>query len=502
MHRSRTLLLLAGFFLASPALAADEIHWTMTGPTSVTFDWRGSESSIRYGLTSSYGSTAAAHTPSPLPYSCSGPFWEAPITGLAPNTTYHYSIGASPDHLFHTLPAAGSTFKVYVEGDIGDTTVYSRVGAVQSLIAHGGPSFVLVVGDLTYGNDDGQACVDRHFNNVQDWSLDAAYMPSWGNHEWSKSTDDFRNYKGRFGIPNSQTSPGAPSAGCCGEDWYWFDCANVRFIAFPEPYTGAWSDWMTKATALMDAAQSNSAINFIVTFGHRPAYSSGYHAGDATLASYMGALGAAHNKYVLNLNGHSHNYERSYPQSGVTHVTVGIGGSSFEEASGSCLYTGGCPPPSWSAFRAYHHGALRLTISPTSITGEAICGPAGDTGSNKNDITCSPGDVFDFFKINALAQLDTPPPGSVAASLAIEKVVPNPAVGASRVLYTLPSWAPARLELVDVSGRQVLGRELGSPGPGRHEARLGGGSTPAPGIYWLRLSQAGHQVTSRVAFVR
>ncbi len=501
MYRSRTLFLLAGFLLASPALAADEIHWTMKGTTSVTFDWRGSESSIRYGLTSSYGSTATAHTPSPLPYSSSGPFWEAPITGLAANTTYHYSIGTSPDHLFHTPPALGSTFKVYVEGDIGDTVSYPRVGAVQSLIARGGPSFVLVVGDLTHANSHGQAAVDNHFNNVQDWSLDAAYMPAWGNHEWDSSGDNLSNYKGRFDLPNPQTSPGAPSLGCCGEDWAWFDAGGVRFITYPEPFSGAWSDWRTKVTAVMDAAQASSSINFIVTYGHRPAYSSGHHPGDATLASYMNALGATHSKYVLNLNGHSHNYERTFPQSGVTHVTVGIGGSTLEE-DGTCLYYGGCPPPSWSAFRAMHHGALRLTISPTSITGEAICGPVGDTGSNKNDITCSSGAVFDFFKINAQATLDTPAASPAVAQLALEKVVPNPAVGSPQILYSLASWAPARLELVDVSGRQVLGRELGSPGPGRHEARLGAGSAPAPGIYWLRLSQAGHDVTTRVAFVR
>src|SRR2546425_256758 len=76
--------------------------------------------------------------------------------GLAPATAYHYSVANGPDHVFRTPPAAGTTFTVYVEGDIGDTTVYSRVGPVQKLIADGAPSFVIVVGDLTYGNDNGQ----------------------------------------------------------------------------------------------------------------------------------------------------------------------------------------------------------------------------------------------------------------------------------------------------------------------------------------------------------
>ena len=70
------------------------------------------------------------------------------------------------------------------------------------------------------------------------WSRRAAYMPVWGNHEWDDAKgDDLRNYKGRFALPHAAASPGAPAAGCCGEDWYWFDHGAVRFIIYPEPYT-------------------------------------------------------------------------------------------------------------------------------------------------------------------------------------------------------------------------------------------------------------------------
>ncbi len=102
-------------------------------------------------------------------------------------------------------------------------------------------------------------------------------------------------------------------------------------------------------------------------------------------------------------------------------------------------------------------------------------------------------------------------PGAVAgvedenldrARLELERVYPNPAVSSLGISYSLGGWAPARLELVDVTGRQVLGRDLGSPGPGHHEARLGAGSSPPPGVYWLRLSQAGQSAATRVVFVR
>jgi calcineurin-like phosphoesterase family protein len=490
------LILLCG--LPSLSRAADEIHWTMTGLQSVTFDWRGTDATLRYGTTAAYGSTVTGQTPSPLPFSSSGPFWEARVSGLTPGVTYHYSIAGGADHTFHTTPPPGSSFTVYVEADVGDSVGFSRMTVVQSLITAGAPSFTLVPGDLTYANLNGQASCDRHFNNVMGWSQDAAYMPTWGNHDWDPG-DDLRNYKGRFDFPNPQTSVGAPSLGCCGEDWYWFDAGNVRFIAYPEPYSGAWAQWSTAARTLMDAAQQNPSIHFIVTFGHRPAYSSGLHGSDTTLQGYLNALGDSHSKYVLNLNGHSHDYERSYPQHGVTHVTVGIGGAGLEEASGSCLWPGGCPPPSWSAYRAYHHGTLRLHISPTAIVGDAICGPAGDSGSNKNDITCAVGETFDSFTIGSSSGVLMPP--VVASGLSLEEIRPNPATTDASVSFDLPTSKPATLELVDLAGRAVERENLGAIGAGPHVLRMDWSGTP-PGVYWLQLSQDGAGAARKITLLR
>jgi len=420
------LLLLAG---AAPALAADEIHWTLIGPTSVTFDWRGSETTIRYGLTNAYGLTATAVTPTPLPFSSAGPFQEARLFALQPNAVYHYSIGGGPDHTFRTPPPRGSSgFTVCAQGDIGDAGSYSQMPGVQDLIAAAAPAFVIGAGDLTYGNANGISVVDAHFNDIMVWSQDAAYMPAWGNHEWDKpAADDLRNYKGRFELPNPQTSPGAPAVGCCGEDWSWFDYGNTRFIAYPEPYTSAsWSDWRTRAGALMDEAQADPAIRFIVTFGHRPAFSSGHHPGSTTLQTIFAELGDAHSKFVLNLNGHSHNYERSHPQHGVVHVTVGTGGSSLEE-DGTCLWLT-CTQPSWSAFRAMRLGATVLRFTDSEIQGRFLCGPPG---GGTMDLNCTPGSVVDAFTIGApvaggsgvtdptavFSEPTTPKPGYLAAAI-------------------------------------------------------------------------------------
>ena len=428
--RKRPILALAATLAwAAPAWCADEIHWTLLGPTSITFDWRGAETSVRYGLTSSYGRTATAAAPTPLPFSSAGPFRQARITGLQANTVYHYSVGTGPDHTFRTPPARGTSgFTVCAEGDIGDAASYSQVAGVQSLIAGQSPRFVLAVGDLTYGNVNGQAVVDNHFNDVMVWSQDAAYMPAWGNHEWDvPANDDLRNYKGRFDLPNPQTSPGSPAVSCCGEDWSWFDYGNVRFIAYPEPWTsGTWTDWQTRAGAIMDQAQADPAIKFIVTYGHQPAYSSGHHPGDPQLQAIMNGLGDTHSKYVLNLNGHSHDYERSFPQHGVVHLTVGTGGAALEQ-DGSCLWLQ-CQQPSWSAFRAMRHGPLVLNFTATSIQGQFLCSPAG---GGTDDVNCTQGSIVDQFTIGAPPGDTTPPTVSITAPAPGASVSGNVTVSAN-----------------------------------------------------------------------
>jgi hypothetical protein len=482
--------------LATPALAADEIHWTMIGPTAVSFDWRGTGRTLRYGLTKSYGLTATGEAPSILPFSSAGPFQEAKLTGLQAGATYHYSLDGGPDHTFHALPVPGTSFTVFAEGDIGSSLSYRAMAPIQARVADGRPSFVLAMGDLSYADHNGLACVDQHFNDVMTWSQDAAYMPIWGNHDWADgdTTDDLRDYKGRFDLPNPQTSPGSPSVSCCGEDWYWFDAGNVRFIAYPEQFPGAWAAWKKSATTLMDQAQADPAFRFIVTFGHRPAYSSGIHPGSPSLRAILDTLGAHHDKYVLNLNGHSHDYERTTPRFGVTHVTVGIGGSTLEPSlGGPCAWAGGCPPPAWSAFRAYHHGVLRLQFEADSIRGDVLCGPA----ATYDDVTCPEGTVLDQFTLNG-HKLSSPP----ASALALRHVRPNPVEDSSFMLdYTLADAGEARLELLDVAGRSVHRIALNAAGAGPHEAQVSTTRDLRPGIYWLRLTQSGHEARGRVVLL-
>lgn len=86
-------------------------------------------------------------------------------------------------------------------------------------------------------------------------------------------------------------------------------------------------------------------------------------------------------------------------------------------------------------------------------------------------------------------------------AFALEGLRPNPASGAPSVAFTLPDASAARLELLDVSGRRLMGREVGSLGPGRHMLRLDG-SQLSPGVVLVRLVRAGDELVARGAIVR
>ena len=86
--------------------------------------------------------------------------------------------------------------------------------------------------------------------------------------------------------------------------------------------------------------------------------------------------------------------------------------------------------------------------------------------------------------------------------LALEGLRPNPAVGELVASFTLPSGAPARLQLLDVTGRVWLAREVGGLGAGSHLVRLTDAARVPAGMYWLRLTQTGRSLLARAAVVR
>ncbi len=82
---------------------------------------------------------------------------------------------------------------------------------------------------------------------------------------------------------------------------------------------------------------------------------------------------------------------------------------------------------------------------------------------------------------------------------ALHRVSPNPAHAVLRVEFSLEEGPGATLELLEVTGRRVATREVGSLGPGRHQLELRG--LPA-GVYLVRLTQGNRMRTTKALVLR
>lgn len=141
---------------------------------------------------------------------------------------------------------------------------------------------------------------------------------------------------------------------------------------------------------------------------------------------------------------------------------------------------------------------------------EAEVDPSGDL--EFEDTTVDPGGDYSYMMVVASQRGETfggetfvevprttvVDPGP-ATGIALVGVDPNPAIDRMSVRFVLASAEPASLEIFDVLGRRHLDREVGSLGPGPHRVDIATAGQVPPGLYLLRLNQAGRVVSRRVA---
>ena len=90
-------------------------------------------------------------------------------------------------------------------------------------------------------------------------------------------------------------------------------------------------------------------------------------------------------------------------------------------------------------------------------------------------------------------------PGETSHALSLDPVRPNPLrTGVLTVHFALPSGSAASLELLDLAGRRIATREVGSLGAGQHSLGLGEGCRLAPGLYLVCLRQGTNMRVTRV----
>ena len=91
---------------------------------------------------------------------------------------------------------------------------------------------------------------------------------------------------------------------------------------------------------------------------------------------------------------------------------------------------------------------------------------------------------------------------SGSGDLAIGRVAPNPLIGGREVTvsFTLPKADAVTMEVLDATGRRLASHDLGQSVAGDHRVQLRMQDL-APGIYWVRVAQAGKAAASKVSIL-
>lgn len=281
---------------------------------------------VNYGTSTAYGSsatTAFANTTSLPSY-----VHVIKLTGLQPNTLYHYQLAGqgttSPDYTFRTVVTPGTPFRFAwscdyrngpaVHGQISRSILYSNN-------VPNPPLFSLTAGDFasdnTYTSWTNQWLVPDELTLEKNM---VSYLSS-GNHDGWSSAVQMKS----FDQPPDSTG---------ANGYYSFDCGDLHVTMANYQFTyssgSAQYNWIQQ-----DVQASLKPWKIFGT--HAPAYTyggSGAHTGDAGFQTVTSNL-LEPNGVKVYLAGHNHFYQRDVVN-GLHHITCGGGGAPlYSVSSGS-----------------------------------------------------------------------------------------------------------------------------------------------------------------------
>jgi predicted MPP superfamily phosphohydrolase len=175
---------------------------------------------------------------------------------------------------------------------VGDWGCTSNTNMTVNNVLDKKPELVLALGDYSY-NRTSDDCWFKIVNPINEKMKIAI-----GNHD-HRGIGQLNRYMNHFGLK---------------EQYYSFDYQNIHFIALSTeiPYNATSAQYKFVKSDLSNAT-SNQNIDWIVVYYHRPMY---------TLPSTHAAISALRSTYHplfeqygvdLVLQGHNHNYQRTYP---------------------------------------------------------------------------------------------------------------------------------------------------------------------------------------------
>jgi hypothetical protein len=345
-------------------------------PGAITIRWRTGEpvrSLVRYGT-----------SPERLEFRSEGRAatqeHEVRLTGLRPDTRYHYSVG-SPESApaggsFRTSPPVGTErrTRIWIIGDSGlRGRGQQRVQDAYDAFSNAAPIDVwLLLGDNAYTTGTFAQYQAGFFAPYRERLRSTVVWPARGNH------DEIRNganndYYDFFTLPRAGEAGGTPSG---TEAWFSFDHANIHFVCLDaEQLESGAGDGMI-AWLRRDLAATRQ--DWLIAYLHHPPYSRGSHDSDKE-----GVMIQARKRLVPVLEDagadlvvavHSHSYERSY-------LLDGHYGPSTTLRQSMVLDRGNGRPDGDGAYRKATYGRL----APHEGTVYAVIGSSAKLSSGRLD---------------------------------------------------------------------------------------------------------------------
>ena len=299
--------------------------------TGIRVRWEtdaGADSRVDYGTTDSYGAHVAGDYSTYL--ADSGTYLhDVPLSGLAADTIYHYSVttsgSSSGDRTFRTAPEqCACHFRFVVYGDNRGKSETDTDMSVQERITDAvlsfAPSFVVNTGDSIFAGENYANWGTQLFAPAAGLMGRIPYYLVYGNHEvpWGAGAFDW--------AAAFMYYPRGP-----GERWYSFDYGNAHFAVVDSNVD--YSPGSAQHAWLEDDLENADSRWLVVSF-HHPPYTarSDEHYYDPWKKKAQDYLVPLMERYGVDMvfNGHVHWYERSR-KNDVTYVTAAGGGAPLEE---------------------------------------------------------------------------------------------------------------------------------------------------------------------------
>lgn len=231
------------------------------------------------------------------------------MTGLEPGTEYAYRVVAGSDEAAATFKTAPGKIQPVTFVAVGDSRRWSEDWAKTNMAAHTQqwkPDFYVNNGDLVVRGHEYNLWPE-HFKRFEDLNKSVMMVTARGNHEGSMYNDTDNDWFAKYHeLPDE------------GEPQLSFTWGNIHMVLLSYEDVGspakaqATADWLDKDLANMDKNL------WPIVVQHFPIYCAGYGGPEDSRKENGETLGAVarvmekHN-VRLNMAGHTHIYERSYP---------------------------------------------------------------------------------------------------------------------------------------------------------------------------------------------